>query len=76
MYFQHLFNKGDIEKYDIEDWVEQTEGMSLAHLKELFTSVVILGNPYEDSVEILKAMGQEESSGMDQEGSVGFSTDN
>ena len=29
---------------DLEKWIEDTDGMSIAHLKELFVAVVILGD--------------------------------
>ena len=58
MYFDHLFrtNKQLADKYDIAKWVKDTEDMSIAHLKELFVSIVILGNCYEESIKRLKSM--------------------
>jgi len=41
---------------EIARWVEDTEGLSIAHIKELFVNTKILGNPYEEAVEVLKAM--------------------
>jgi SpoVK/Ycf46/Vps4 family AAA+-type ATPase len=43
-------------KIDLEKWVKDTEDFSIAHLKELFTAVVILGDDYEEAVEALSLM--------------------
>jgi len=46
--FQHkLRDLGD-------DVVEDTEGFSLAHLKELFTAVAVLGTSYDEAIEVLR----------------------
>lgn len=37
-------------EYDFKKWVKDTEGLSLSHLKELFISVVVLGNPYDETI--------------------------
>lgn len=41
---------------DIKRWVQDTAGMSIAHLKELFISVVIIGDPYAEAIDTLKSM--------------------
>lgn len=58
MYLEHLIGTAGIESLGIElgQWVADTDGFSLAHLKELFTAVVILGDPYDDAVETLRDM--------------------
>lgn len=58
VYFKHLFSKSksSIIEYNLKQWVEDTENMSMAHLKELFVSVIILGDDYDDTIEILKSM--------------------
>lgn len=40
----------------INRWVEDTNGMSIAHLKELFVANKILGDPYESAIKTLKSM--------------------
>lgn len=58
-YFEHLFNSNGKElrdKYNIDRWVKDTDDLSIAHLKELFVSLVILGREYEESITRLKAM--------------------
>lgn len=58
MYLQHIIGPERIKelKIDLNIWVEDTEEMSVAHLKELFIAVVILGDEYEEAVENLKSM--------------------
>jgi GTPase SAR1 family protein len=62
IYFQHIFSREsgiDPDKValaHINQWVKDTEGMSIAHLKELYVAVVIIGTPYEEAVETLRAM--------------------
>jgi len=58
-YFEHLFNangKELREKFDIAQWVEDTDDLSIAHLKELFVSMVILGKEYKESITRLRHM--------------------
>lgn len=53
IYLQHKLKDKD---HNVEKWVEDTEGMSIAHLKELVVAVTILDNDYDDAVEILREM--------------------
>lgn len=74
MYFESKVHARDIKNLDLDldQWVKDTEGMSIAHLKELITSVVILGNTYQDSIDTLEKMAKAPSS---EEGeSLGFKT--
>ena len=73
IYFQHLFN-GLLEdsKVDIDQWAKDTRNMSLAHLKELFVSVHILGNKYDTVLENLKNMKKKTKKDADGEGGMGF----
>jgi SpoVK/Ycf46/Vps4 family AAA+-type ATPase len=50
---------------DIDKWVDDTDKFSIAHLKELFVAVVILADSYEDSIETLTAMREENLSSSD-----------
>lgn len=65
MYFESLFGQGKVTAgrkkikemgVNLKRWVEDTKEMSLAHMKELFTAVVFLGDKYEDAVDTLKTM--------------------
>jgi hypothetical protein len=58
IYLKHIFDEETLEKnnIDLDQWVEDTEDMSIAHLKELFTSVIILGNEYKRVIDTLRSM--------------------
>lgn len=53
LYLEHLTKGCGI---DINKWVKDTQGFSVAHLKELFVSVYILGDEYPEALETLKSM--------------------
>lgn len=40
----------------LEQWVKDTNGFSIAHLKELFVAVCILNDPYEEAIKTLRSM--------------------
>lgn len=46
----------DEPQVSVNRWVKDTEGFSLAHLKELFTAVVVLGDDYKEAVATLQSM--------------------
>jgi len=71
LYFKHLIS--EIAEYNIElnKWVKDTEGMSIAHLKELFISVCIFGNNYKESVDTLRFMNEEHPKSFE-DGKIGF----
>lgn len=71
-YFRHLISGGsglegdELEGYvdhraqelgvDLDEWVDQTEDFSVAHLKELFVAVVIQGDPLDEALDTLRSM--------------------
>lgn len=61
IYFEFIIGKEKVKELGInlDKWVEDTEGFSIAHLKELFTAVVILGDDYEEAIETLSSMREE-----------------
>jgi hypothetical protein len=72
MYFTYLLKENEKElNIDIEKWVADTDKMSIAHLKELFIQVVILGDPYEEAIETIQSM-KEEISEKEYESQMGF----
>lgn len=75
LYFKNLIDDDAINKcsIDIEEWISATENMSIAHLKELFVTVCILGNSYEESLEYLRNMSNIPRSDSDYNKKVGFS---
>lgn len=75
IYFEHLFKEFDLDtmNMNLPQWVEDTEDMSVAHLRELFVAVIILDNVYEDALQMLQGMDKEISSTQDKGvGQVGF----
>lgn len=65
MYFEFLVGRGDSDRLaakikelnlDLDRWVADTDEMSVAHLKELFVQVVIIGDSYEEAIDTLKSM--------------------
>ena len=53
-YFKKKLKKNDLKGIDLNKWVKDTEGMSVAHLGELIKSVIIFNNTYEEAIAILK----------------------
>ena len=57
IYFEHIIKGTSAEGvYDLDYWAEQTEGYSIAHLKELFIAVHILGDELETALKTLRNM--------------------
>lgn len=61
MYFEFVIGKEKLEEFkiDLDQWVNDTHEFSIAHMKELFTAVVILGDSYEEAIEALSLMKEE-----------------
>lgn len=76
MYFKHLCGSKSPEelKIDMKKWVKDTEDFSIAHLKELFVAVIILGDEYNDALANLKFMKENISSKEDMDRMMGFHT--
>jgi len=55
-YLEAKLSKEDLDRINIEDWLTYSEGMSLAHLKEMVISVIVLGQEFADSVNHLSEM--------------------
>jgi hypothetical protein len=74
MYFKHLCGtkKPEELKIDIKKWVKDTEDFSIAHLKELFVAVIILGDEYAEALENLSKMKEKISSSEDIDKLMGF----
>lgn len=74
MYIEHLIGKDRIQKLNIpiDKWVEDTEDFSLAHLKELFVAVVILGDEYAAAIETLSSMKEDKIDSQDEARLMGF----
>ncbi len=76
LYLEKLIGKKDtgLTEKDIKKWVKDTKDLSISHIKELFTSVVIMEGNYEESLAILKKMKEKVTSQHDG-GKMGFDGD-
>lgn len=54
LYFQTKLIKSDIKKYDLTKLVKDTKNFTMAHLKEVFISLYILDNSYDEVIKRLK----------------------
>lgn len=71
-YISHLASRIKVPiELDLEQWVKDSERFTVAHMKELFISVILFGNEYEDALETLRAMQKGISSKDDEEGMKG-----
>lgn len=59
-------------KINLDLWVKKTDGFSVAHLKELFVAVVILGDDFDEAVNTLKSMVDDSPSSRDDMPRMGF----
>lgn len=73
MYLRHLAKNTDFP--DVDRWVRDTEGLSLAHLKELFVATQILGNDYNEALGTLQEMKRQISSANYDDAKFGFEVD-
>jgi len=73
LYIKHVLSN-DIENFsiDISKWVSDTEGMSIAHLKELVIAVTCLDQKYDNVMTRLKTMKTPPRSSGYGEGELGF----
>lgn len=71
-YLSSALSKKDKETIDIDDWVRKSKGLSLAHLRELIVSVIILGNDMENEFNVLIDMKHLPTS--EKTNKVGFSS--
>jgi predicted AAA+ superfamily ATPase len=62
-----------ISKSDLNLWVKETKGMSLAHLRELIISVSAMGNTFEDTISRLNGLKIKPEISKKKRKSVGFS---
>jgi hypothetical protein len=71
IYLKHLIGNRNLN-IDLEQWVGDTDKFSLAHLKELFIAVVIIGDSYEAAIKTLRSMKEHIDSEDDNEEFIGF----
>jgi SpoVK/Ycf46/Vps4 family AAA+-type ATPase len=58
-YFENTLKPEDLKVVDINLWVQETDGLSIAHLREVIVSTVIQGNTFEDTIKLLKDYNSE-----------------
>ena len=61
----YLKNLSKGENIDFNKWTKETDGLSFAHLRELFIAVAILGNDYDETLTRLKEMSSKIDSADD-----------
>lgn len=72
VYLRKKMTLEDLEKINLEEWILQTEGMSIAHLRELVISVVAMNNTFEDTIKRLKDLSKKPLSKKVSKEKVGF----
>jgi SpoVK/Ycf46/Vps4 family AAA+-type ATPase len=55
-YIKHKLKPEDLKQIDMKDWLKKTKGFSLAAIKELIVSVIILGISLDEALSRLKEM--------------------
>jgi len=71
-YLRNKISKKDLSNEEIKKWVKETEGMSLAHLKELVVSVIVIGNSFDHSINLLKSLKEKPKTGSKAIKKVGY----
>ena len=55
-FIKSLIHEDDIEKVNISRWAKDTAKLPFGHIKELITSVLVLGKNYEETLKRLRTM--------------------
>ena len=55
-YIQNKLSEDDLKGINIDEWVKESAGFSLAHMRELVISVVTMDNSFEDTIARLKGL--------------------
>jgi SpoVK/Ycf46/Vps4 family AAA+-type ATPase len=55
-YFKSKLKKEDLKKINLKEWVQKSDGMSLAHLRELVISVIAMRNDFQETIDRLNGM--------------------
>lgn len=71
-YLEHLLHKFNDKEIDIDKWIHDTDNMSIAHVKELFVSVCILDQKYDEVINNLRNMVEEKPKSKDDDDGFGF----
>lgn len=69
----YLESRGlELSEAQMNEWVEKTNDMSIAHLKELIVSVMCFGSPFNSVIERLRLMAKAPTSNEPKLGGAGF----
>ncbi len=71
-YIKNKLEKDDLAKINIKEWVKETEGLSISHLKELIVSVIIYDKPFAEALQILRDM-EKKVTALGEVKKIGFS---
>jgi len=71
-YINSKLNAADLERIEIKDWLDLTDGMSLSHLKELIISVIVLDKSFKESIQNLSDLKKKPK--ISSSSNVGFKT--
>lgn len=71
-YLRSKISEDEIKKINIDEWVKVSEGFSIAHLKELVISTLVLGNPFKESLAHLKQLKSKPRNKGNKSGGIGF----
>lgn len=71
-YLRSKISEEEIKKINLKEWVKVSEGFSIAHLKELVISTLVLGNPFEESLAHLKQLKIKPRNKGNKSGGIGF----
>jgi chromosomal replication initiation ATPase DnaA len=55
-YIQNKLSEDDLKGINMDEWIKESEGFSLAHMRELVISVITMDNSFEDTIARLKGM--------------------
>lgn len=55
-YLEQKIKPDFLKNIKVDEWVEETDGLTIAQLSELIKSVCILGQPFFETIEILKGL--------------------
>jgi hypothetical protein len=71
-YFINKLTDSDLAAIDIEQWIKDTSGMSMAHLRELVISVIAMGNSFESTMNRLNGLKKKPVTKSKKSVAVGF----
>lgn len=53
VYIENVLHEEDLKIIDLKEWIKKSKGLTLAHLRELVVSVIIMGNPLDETIKLL-----------------------